>query len=87
MKREDILYNVLSEIAGEGNEKAKLALRLTERPSTITVEKVFSELTTAMDKSNKAATKINDGYYGAAKVMLDEMRMHILSATTTLSQL
>lgn len=87
MKREEILYQVLQELANEGNEKAKLALRLCERDdSTPTNTKVIAELTAAMTAVNKACGDIDSGYESSAISQLDKVRMNLLAATAALSQ-
>jgi hypothetical protein len=85
MKREEILYQVLQELANEGNEKAKLGLRLCERDDSPTPSKIIAELTSAMAAINKAAGHIDSGYDASAVAELDKVRMNILAATAALS--
>lgn len=87
MKNEEILRQVMQTLANEGNEKAKMAMGLVERPDNINVDSVFKELTEALDKLNKASEHVNSQYLTSAIAMHDKIRMHIHAATVALGKL
>jgi len=87
MTREEIMEQVLRELANEGNEKAKLVLRLTERNNENSAEKALTHLTQAVDKLNKASEHTRSGMSGACQSALDQIRMNIHAATIEIGKL